>query len=173
MSSYRGAGVQLRPARPRRPFGVALFAFFGVLGSLLGLLLAVAGLWALMRVSVEPSRQFAIYSLAAVGALLALWINWGFWELLKWAWWANLLLTLAGAALCGLALRSAAALGEALGRVLPQLGQRANPSAVALIGIVVLLAYHLIVAAYIASTHALFGVGTPDERPIWEKVQRR
>lgn len=173
MSSYRGVTMQRRPARPPRPLGVTVFGFFGVLGSLAGVLLAVAGLWALMRVSVEPSRQFAIYSGGVIAALLALWINWGFWELLKWAWWANLLLTLCGAALCGLALRSVPALGDTLGRLLPQLAQRINPAAVVLFGLIALLAYHLIVAAYIVSAHALFGVGTPDERPIWEKMQRR
>ncbi|HNP72041.1 MAG TPA: hypothetical protein PLO33_05915 [Kouleothrix sp.] len=173
MSSYRGLGVQLRPAKPARPAGVAFFAGLGVLGSLAGLLLAIAQIWLLMRVSVEPSRLFGLCALGLVAALLALWINWGFWELLKWAWWANLLLTLCGAALCGLALSQASALGNALGRALPQLAARANPGAIAVFGIIALLAYHLVVAAYIVSAHAAFGVGTPDERPLWEKAQRR
>src|SRR5215204_3757823 len=42
------------------------------------------------RLNKQVVKQQRPFGLAVIG----LWINWGFWDLIRWAWWANLLLTL-------------------------------------------------------------------------------
>lgn len=171
MSSYRSYGLPLRVARVPRPAGVALFAAFGVLGSLATLLIALAGLWSVLQNGIVPSRQLGVCAIATGVSLAALWINWGLWELLGWAWWANMLLTLLSAAALGVALRYVPLAGGVLGTLLPSTSTL-NPNTVALALIVGMLAYHLIVLAYLASARTVFKVGVKDERPIWERIHR-
>lgn len=170
MSSYRGLGIQVRTVRPIRPLGVTIIGAIGILGSLIGLCIAIIGAWSTMRVSIEPSRQFGLYSLGALVALIALRINWGFWEQLKLAWWANLLLTLVGTGVSVFALRSVPDIGTVLGRALPQIA--ASSYVLALAIAIAVFVYHLIVLLYMVVAHAAFGVGVKDERPLWEKVHR-
>lgn len=170
MSSYRGLGIQVRTVRPIRPLGVTIIGAIGILGSLIGLGIAIIGVWSIMRVNVEPSRQFGLYSLGALVSLIALRINWGFWEQIKLAWWANLLLTLVGIGMSVLALRAVPDIGNLLGRVLPQIA--ASSYVVALAIAIVVFVYHLMVLLYMVVVRAAFGVGVKDERPLWEKVQR-
>jgi hypothetical protein len=170
MASYRGLGVQVRPQRQQRPAGVALLAIVGVLGSLLGLLVALAGLWMVIRVSLAPSRQFGMYSTAAVVALIVMWINWGFWEMVKSSWWANLGLMIVGSGLSLWGLRMVPELGDLIGRLVPALSANRNLAAmVLLLGVLV---YHLCAIVYTLMMHAAFKVGVKDERPLWEKVHR-
>jgi hypothetical protein len=171
MSVSRGYRLPVKVVQQQRPFGVAIFAGLGILGSLLLSVAALLGLWGLMRISVTPSPQLAVLALILVVAIVVLWINWGFWELLHWAWWANLLLTLLSIATAAFAMRYAPGVGEAIIRLRPEFTVGAVSTVVrgALIGNLVL---DLIVLVYLLSVHAVFGVGVKDERPLWEKVHR-
>jgi hypothetical protein len=167
----RGYRLPVKVVQQQRPFGVAVVAGLGIIGSLLLSVAAVIGIWGLMRISVSPSVQLAGLGLVLVVGLMALRINWGLWELLKWAWWANLLLTLLSGAAAVLALRYVPGVGEAINRIRPDLTAIAASTAIrgALLGN---LALDLIVLVYLLNAHAVFGVGVKDERPLWEKVRR-
>jgi len=171
MSMSRGYRLPVKVVQQQRPFGVALFAGLGIIGGLLLTVAAAAGIWALMRISVRPSLQLAGLGLILVVGLMVLRTNWGLWELLKWAWWANLLLTLLSGAAAALALRYAPQAGEVIHLLRPDLTANAVATVVrgALLGN---LALDLIVLVYLFNAHAAFGVGVKDERPLWEKVQR-
>lgn len=171
MSMSRGYRLAVKVVRPQRPFGVAVFAGLGVVGGLILSVATVVGIWGLMRISVAPSRQLAALGLILVVALVVLWINWGFWEMIKWAWWANLLLTLLSIAATAFALRYAPVAGEAINRLRPEFAVAAVSTVLrgALLGSVAL---DLVVLVYLFSVRAVFGVGVKDERPLWEKVHR-
>jgi hypothetical protein len=171
MSMSRGYRLPVKVVQQQRPFGVAIFAGLGILGSLLLSVAALLGLWGLMRISVAPSPQFAALVLILMVALVVLRINWGFWELLKWAWWANLFLTLLSMAAAVFVLRYAPGVGDAISRLRPEITANLVSSVVrgALLGN---LALDLIVLVYLVGVHTVFGVGVKDERPLWEKVQR-
>ena len=42
-----------------------------------------------------------------------------------------------------------------------------------LVGLIVAITYHLIAVIYMLSVHTLFRIGVKDERPLWERAQRR
>ncbi|MBK9714703.1 MAG: hypothetical protein IPO81_25870 [Kouleothrix sp.] len=164
-----GTGV----AQAHRPAGVAILATLGILASLLALTVALVGLIATARSGVAPSRPLAVYGAALLVSLVVLWINWGFWELIRWAWWFNLLLSLL--TITGLA--AAATLyvpvvTGVLGRLRPGLAAQQLFTGV-LVGLIVAITYHLIAVIYMLSVHTLFRIGVKDERPLWERAQRR
>jgi hypothetical protein len=171
MSISRGYRLPVKVVRQQRPFGVAVVAGLGIIGSMLLSVAAIIGLWGLMRISVMPSLQLAGLGLALLVAIVVLWVNWGFWELLRWAWWANLLLTLLSGTAAMLALRYVPGAGEAINRLRPDLSAQVVSSIVqgALLGN---LSLDLIVLVYLVSVRTVFGVGVKDERPLWEKVHR-
>jgi hypothetical protein len=171
MSMSRGYRLPVKVVQQPRPFGVAILAGLGIIGSLLLSAAALIGIWSLMQISVAPSLQLAVLGLILVVALVVLRINWGFWELLKWAWWANLCLTLLNMAAVVFVLRYVPGIGEAVSRLRPELNTNLVSSVVrgALLGN---LALDLIVLVYLVGLHTVFGVGVKDERPLWEKVHR-
>jgi hypothetical protein len=171
MSLSRGYRLPVKVVQPQRPFGVAVLAALGVIASVLTIAGALVGIWYLSRISVEPSLQFAGLALLLLAGLVMLRINWGFWELLKWAWWSNLALTLLGIAGAVYAMRFAPALGQALGQLRPEF----TPQAITTVARGVLigeLALNLLVLVYLFTVRHAFGVGVKDERPLWEKVHR-
>jgi hypothetical protein len=169
--SYHGYKLLANSQKQHRPSGVALFAFLGVLGSLAVILLSLVQLLLFLRVSAQPSIQLAVLAGVLALALICLWINWGLWELIRWAWWANLLLTLISGGGLIAALRLVLPLGAALAKLRPDLAPAQIANTV-LVAIIALLIYQLIVAIYMLSARAAFGVGVKDERPLWERVHR-
>lgn len=171
MSISRGYRLPVKVIQPQRPFGVAVLAALGVIASLLTIAAALFGIWYVSRISVEPSPQFGALALQLVAGIVMLRINWGFWELLKWAWWANLALTLLGIAGAMYAMRYAPTLGQALGQLRPEFTAQAITTVArgVLIGD---LALNLVVLVYMFTVRAAFGIGVKDERPLWEKVRR-
>jgi hypothetical protein len=157
--------------RQQRPIGVAVLAILGVVGSLGSILFALVRLVGLLQANAQPSLQLGVVAGVLALALVILWINWGFWELIGWAWWANLLLTLISIGGLATALRFVQPLGEALAKLRPELAVGRATTGV-LIAIVVLTALHLIIAVYLLSVRAAFQVGVKDERPLWERMQR-
>jgi hypothetical protein len=91
--------------------------------------------------------------------------------LIRWAWWANLLLTLISVGGLIAALRFVRPLGAALAKLRPDLAPAQIANTVLMV-IIALLVYQLIVAIYMLSARAAFGVGVKDERPLWERVHR-
>lgn len=171
MRSYRPYRHANSPVKQHRPAGVAVFAFIGVLVSGAALALALLGLWSVMSDTAVLSRQFILFGVAALLALAVLRVNWAFWELVKWAWPANLLITALNAGLLALALGRSDTAGQLLARTVPALAQR-DPARLAFIAMIIMLAYHVLVALYMFTVTADFKIGVKDERPIWEKVHR-
>lgn len=171
MRSYRPYRHANSLVKQRRPAGISLFAFLGVLVSGAVLALALLGLWTVMRETVALNRQFIAFGVAALLALLVLRVNWALWELVKWAWLANVLVTGLNAALLVFALGRSDAVGELLGRIVPALTQR-DPARLAFLAMVAMLVYHALVGLYMFTVMADFKVGVKDERPLWEKVHR-
>ena len=171
MPTFQGYKLAPQVVKQQRPFGVGVLAAIGVLGSLAALLLSLVQMLSLLGGSAGPSLRMAAAAGALVLALVVLWINWGVWELIRWAWWANLLLTLISSGALIAALRWVQPLGAALAKLLPTMTERQVASAV-LVGLLALLVYHLFVAMYMIGARTAFGVGVKDERPLWERVQR-
>lgn len=171
MSVSRGYRLPAAVVKQRRPFGVAVFGILGMLGSVLVIGALVFGLWSLMRISVEPSPQVIGLIVLLLLAFVILRINWGFWELLRWAWWANLLLTALSIAGAVFGMRYIPALAQAIHSVRLTLAAATIETFLhsALLGLIVL---DVIVALYLFAAHAAFGVGVKDERPLWEKARK-
>ncbi|MEO7908673.1 MAG: hypothetical protein ABIV47_03380 [Roseiflexaceae bacterium] len=170
MPSVQGYRLNKQVVKQQRPLGLAMLAMIGMLGSLLALMIALVQLLALLNV--RPNLQLAMVAGVLVLALVYLWINWGFWELIRWAWWANMLLTLAAIGGLVMGLRWAQPLGAALAKLRPAMTEGQVLAAV-MGGLLALLVYQLIVVLYMLSARAIFGVGVKDERPIWERANRR
>jgi len=170
MPSVQGYRLNQQVVKQQRPLGVAVLATIGVLGSLVALAIALVQLLPLLNV--RPNLQLAEVAGVLLLALVALWINWGFWELIRWAWWANLLLTLGSISGLITALRWAQPLVAALAKLRPTMAE-GHVSTALIGGLLALLVYHLIVVMYMLTARAAFGVGVKDERPLWERVGRR
>src|SRR5690349_10112014 len=121
MQGYRLAP---RVIKQQRPFGVALLATIGMLTSLAALLVSLVQMLQLLSASGRPSMPLALSAGALVLALVGLWINWGFWEMIRWAWWANLLLTLLSSGVLVAALRWSQTLGAPLAKMLYTMTER-------------------------------------------------
>jgi len=171
MSLSRGYRLPVKVERPRRPSGVAALGMLGVGGSLIISVGALLGIWSLMRISLAPSPALAVFALVLVAALVVLWINWGLLDLLRWAWWANLLLALIGTAGAGFGMRYAPLAGKLVHELQASAVAATIEAATrgALIGMV---AINLVTLLYLLSVHTSFGVGVKDERPLWEKAHR-
>jgi hypothetical protein len=170
MPSVQGYRLSRQVVKQERPLGVAVLATIGVLGSLVALVISLVQLLALLNA--RPGLQLAMVAGVLVLALISLWINWGFWELIRWAWWANLLLALITIGGMITALRWVQPLGAALAKLRPTMTEGQVSTAV-MAGLLALLVYQLIVVIYMFSSRAAFGVGVEDERPLWERVGRR
>jgi hypothetical protein len=170
MPSVQGYRLNKQVVKQERPLGVAVLATIGILGSLVALVISLVQLLALLNV--RPDLQLAMVAGALVLALVFLWINWGFWELIGWAWWANLLLALVASGAIVTALRWAQPLSAALAKLRPTMTEGQVFTAV-MAGMLGLLVYQLIVVIYLLTVRAAFGVGVKDERPAWERVGRR
>jgi len=166
MQGYKPAP---RIVKQQRPFGVALLATIGMLFSLAALLVSLVRLLPLL--SARPSLQLAATVAVLVLALIGLWINWGFWDMIRWAWWANLLLILISIGTLVTALRWMQPLGAALARLLPTLTER-QVLTIVMVGLLALLVYHLIAIVFLLGARAAFGIGVKDERPVWERARR-
>ena len=172
MPSVQGYQLTQPVVKQKRPFGVAVLAAIGILGSLAVLVVSLVQLLGLLGASIRPGLQLATVVGVMVVTLVSLWINWGFWELIRWAWWANLLLALVSIGGLITALRWAQPLSVPLAKLRPTMSEGQVSTAV-MGGLLALLVYQLIVVMYMLSARAAFGVGVKDERPAWERVGRR
>ena len=125
-----------------------------------------------LRLAATDFVQLAIVAGVLVLALIGLWINWGFWDLIRWAWGANLLLSLIAIGGLIAALRWTQPIGAMLAKLRPTMSE-GQISAAVMAGLLALIVYQVIVILYIFSVRAMFGVGVKDERPIWERRNRR
>jgi len=172
MPSVQGYRLNQQVVKQQRPLGVAVLATIGVLGSLGVLVVSLVRLLTLLNASARPGLQLAVVAGVLVLALVSLWINWGFWELIRWAWWANLLLTLVSIGVLIAELRWAQPLAAAVAKLRPTMTEGQVLTAIS-IGLLALLIYHLIVVMYMFSARTIFSVGVKDDRPLWERAQRR
>jgi hypothetical protein len=170
MPSIQGYRLNQKVVKQERPLGVAVLATIGVLGSLVALMISLVQLVALLNV--RPGLELATVAGVLVLALVALWINWGFWELIRWAWWANLLLALLSISGLIAVLRWVQPLVAVLAKLRPTMTEGQVATAV-MAALLALLVYQLIVVMYMFSARAIFGVGVKDERPLWQRVGRR
>jgi hypothetical protein len=172
MRASHGYRLPTRHSQQRRPAGVAILAIVGVLASLLMMAFTLIRLWLLVSASAQPSRQLAALGFAVVLALVLIWVNWGVWEMIRWAWWANLALTILSSLGLLVAMRYVPDIAEFLARLRPGLKASALTGNVTL-ALLVALVYHLLAVVYMISAHTTFGVGVKDERPAWQRAQRR
>jgi hypothetical protein len=170
MPSVHGYRLNQQVVKQQRPLGVAVLATIGVLGSLVALVIALVQLLGLLNA--RPNLQLAMVAGVLALALVFLWINWGFWELIRWAWWANMLLALATIGVLVTGLRWMPPLGAVLAKLRPTMTESQVSTAV-MGGLLALLVYQLVVVMYMLSARAIFGVGVQDDRPIWERLNRR
>ena len=170
MPQFQGYRLNQPVVKQQRPLGVAVLATIGVLGSLVALVIALVQLLSLLNA--RPNLQLAMVAGVLVLALVSLWINWGFWELIRWAWWANVLLTLIAIGGLVTGLRWAPPLIAVLAKLRPTMSV-GQVSTTVMAGLLALLVYQLIVLLYMFSVRATFGVGVEDNRPIWERANRR
>ena len=171
MPSTYGPRLQARPQRQPRPAGVTILATLGVLGSLVTIMFTLIWLITLLRVSAEPSRQLAALVIALVAGLVVLWTNWGFWELIRWAWWMNMIVSLVSTAALVVGLRYVPLLADVVGRIWRGVDAQ-RLSAAVLVALIVGIVYHLVAIVYMLGIHSAFKVGVKDERPLWERAQR-
>ena len=170
MPSIQGYRLNQKVVKQQRPLGVAVLATIGVLGSLVALMISLVQLLALLNV--RPGLELATVAGVLVLALVGLWINWGFWELIRWAWWANLLLALLSIGGLIAVLRWVQPLVAVLAKLRPTMTEGQVAAAV-MAALLALLVYQLIVVMYMFSARTIFGVGVKDERPLWQRVGRR
>ena len=171
MPQMQGYKPAPRIVKQQRPFGVALLATIGMLTSLAALLVSLVQMLQLLSASTRPTMQLALSAGVLMLALVGLWINWGFWDMIRWAWGANLLLTLISSGALVAALRWTQPLGAALAKQLHTMTER-QVLVLVMAGLLALLVYHLIALVYLLAAHAAFGVGVKDERPLWERARR-
>lgn len=169
MPSVQGYRLNKQVVQQQRPLGVGVLATIGILGSLVALVIELVRLPGLL--SIKPGLQLAIAAGVLVLALVSLWINWGFWEQIRWAWWANLLLTLITLGGLLTSLRWVQPLGAVLSNLRPNMAP-GQVWAATMAGLLALLVYHLIAVLYMLSVRASFGVGVKDDRPMWERARR-
>ena len=170
MPSIQGYRLKQQAVKQQRPFGLAVLATIGMLGSLVVLVIALVQLLGLLNA--RPNMQLALVAGALVLALIVLWINWGFWDMIRWAWGANLLLSLIAIGGLIVALRWIQPIGAMLAKLRPTMTE-GQLSAAVMAGLLALIVYHVFVILYMFSVRAIFGVGVKDERPIWERRNRR
>jgi hypothetical protein len=121
MPQVQGYRLNQPVVKRQRPLGVAVLATIGVLGSLVALVIALVQLLSLLNA--RPNLQLAMVAGVLVLALISLWINWGFWELIHWAWWANLLLSLVAIGGLIAELRWAPSLAAVLAKLRPTMSE--------------------------------------------------
>jgi hypothetical protein len=172
MPSVQGYRLNQQAVKQQRPLGLAVLATIGMLGNLAVLVVSFVRLLPLLSASASPSLQLATVVGVLVVTLVSLWINWGFWEMIRWAWWANMLLSLVSIGVLIVGLRLAQPLGAMLAKMRPTISE-GQVSTVMMAGLLALLVYQLIVILYMFSVRATFGVGVKDDRPIWERANRR
>ena len=171
MPSTYGPRLQARPQRQARPAGVTILATLGVLGSLVTVMFTLIWLISLLRMSAEPSRQLAALAIALVAGLVVLWTNWGFWELIRWAWWTNMIVSLVTAVALVAGLGYVAQMVDVVGRIWRGVDAQQLSTGV-LVALVVGIVYQLAAIVYMLGVHAVFKVGVKDERPLWERAHR-
>jgi hypothetical protein len=173
--SMRASQGYRLPAKERkkkpRPAGVAFMAILGVLGSFPTIIFSLVRIWNATRVSAQSSLTIGVLALGLLAAIVLLWINWGFWEQVRWAWWANIIVSLLAVAIFIGALRYVPELVNVVSQLWRGLDERRLTTGVmgALLGGLI---YNLIGLVYMFSVHAAFEVGVKDERPIWERIPR-
>ena len=172
MPSVQGYRLNKQIVKQQRPLGVAVLAMIGMLGSLAVLVVSFIRLLPLLSASTRPGLQLATVVGVLVVTLISLWINWGFWELIRWSWWANMLLSLVSIGVLIAGLRWVQPLATALAKLRPTLAE-GQIFTTLMAGLLALLVYQLIAILYMLSVRAIFGVGVKDERPIWERANRR
>ena len=89
MPSVQGYRLNKQIVKQQRPLGVAVLAMIGMLGSLAVLVVSFIRLLPLLSASTRPGLQLATVVGVLVVTLISLWINWGFWDLTRWAWGAD------------------------------------------------------------------------------------
>src|SRR5262245_20310652 len=167
-ASYRLPPKVLKQERPR---GVAVLSVLGILSSLLYSAGALSFLLMWERLHLSIARPTAGLIAALAVGLVTLWINWGLWEMVRWAWWMSLVLYILGAVSIAFALRYAPALVASIAKAWPELAERQLLTST-FTGLAVNLIYSLVAALYLFSVRQTFGIGLKDERPLWERVQR-
>jgi hypothetical protein len=169
--SYASYRLPPKVVKQERPRGVAILSVLGILSSLLYSAgsLSLLLMWERLHLPIARPTAGLIAGLAV--GIVTLWINWGLWEMVRWAWWINLALYVLGAVSIVFALRYAPAFVASIAKARLELGERQLLTST-ITGLVVNLIYCLVAALYLLGVRQVFGIGLKDERPLWERVNR-
>lgn len=157
-----------KAALPKRPGGLAVLATVGVLGGLAQLLLILLVVWLRVRRGIPLGEQLAVLGVALVLSWITVWINWGLWDRVRWAWWVSLIWGTIAVVALGFLLRSAPALAALLARGLPEAVGRQIEIGLT-VDMVAFLVFHIVAIVYLLIAHKVFGIGTREKRPAWER----
>jgi hypothetical protein len=169
--SYASYRLPAKVKKQERPAGVAILAIVGVLGGLAAFVLGLLGLWMRQRLGIALGGPSIGLALMTVLGLLVLWANWGLWEMVGWAWWTNLFLTILAIVWGGMLFRYLPSLAASLAPILPKAVEPRIALGVGA-GATISLVYNIITAIYLLMVRTTFGVGVKDERPLWERQHR-
>lgn len=155
--------------QPQRPVGVTILAILGILLGLGIFALVVLNMVAHMQ---EDMPMLTVAFDLAVGtgiALFCIWLHWGLWDLMPWAWWLCLVLQIMLAVVCVVMLFSAPVLAPLLNDHLPFTIQSPQVMIFTFVsGVVIYMVINLCIAIYMVSIHKTFGIGVK-HRPAWER----
>jgi hypothetical protein len=158
----------IRTTRPTRPRGLAVLTTIGILGGVAQLVAVLLIAWLRTRRGIPLGDQLAPLGLGLGLAWVIVWINWGLWDLVRWAWWAGIIFGSAAVIGCGLLFRSVPALAALLSRGLPE--EVAQRLELGLTGeLIFLLTFHVVAVIYLLTAHKVFGIGVKQKRPLWER----
>jgi hypothetical protein len=158
----------IRVVAPTRPRGLALLATIGVLAGLAQLILVLLIAWIRLRRGIPLGNQLAPLGLGIGLAWVIVWLNWGLWDLVRWAWWGSVIFGSAAVIGCGLLFRSVPDLAALLSRGLPEeLAQRLELGLT--VELIFLLIFHVVMVIYLLMIHKVFGIGLKQKRPLWER----
>ena len=157
-----------KAAPPPRPRGLAVLATLGILGGLVQIALVLLVAWLRVRRGIPMGDQLAALAIGLGLAWLTVWINWGLWDRMRWAWWVGLIWGTIVAVMLGFMLRLAPTLAAALARGLPEATARHLEIGLT-VDMIALLAFHVVSVIYLLAAHKAFGIGTQEKRPLWER----
>lgn len=154
--------------KPRRPLGVALIGSIGVLAGLAWAALMVYLIWGRAGQGNPMAGRGIILAGGLLAALIAIWLYWGLLDMLRWAWWMNVLLAPLAVVGLGALFGSVPDLAPMLApRRLTAVIQQTTFALYAAIGVG--LVFNLIAGVYLLTVREAFGIGLKDQRPLWER----
>ncbi len=154
--------------KPQRPLGVALIGSIGILAGLAWAALMLFLIWGRTGQGNPMAGQGIRLAGGLLAALIAVWIYWGLLDMLRWAWWLNVVLAALAVVALGAMFGYVPALASLLALKRPEAVIQQTTFAL-FAGMGVGLVFNLIALIYLLTVRKVFGIGAKDQRPLWER----